>query len=151
MEVTSVSDARAGLSRIIATFRDGSVAPVIIGSHRRPEAALLPFDRYRALTKASPTVIGLDRLRSLRPLIERLAAASHLEDVQVYGSVARGEQTELSDVDLLVTPRAEATMFDIAQFEIDMEMLLGVPVSVVSAAALNPEHDAAILHDAVRL
>jgi len=47
MEVTSVSDARAGLSRIIGSFRDGSVAPVIIGSHRRPEAVLVPFARSR--------------------------------------------------------------------------------------------------------
>lgn len=151
MEVTSVSDARVGLSRIIGSFRDGSVAPVIIGSHRRPEAVLVPFARYRALTAERATVVGLERLRELRSLIERLAAASHLDDVQVYGSIARGDQSELSDVDLLVTPRAEATMFDIAQFEIDMETLLGVPVSVLSAAALNSEHDAAILRDAVRL
>ena len=151
MEVTSVSDARAGLSRIIGSFRDGAVAPVVIGSHRRPEAVLVPFAHYRALTEERPTVIGLDRLRELRSLIERLAAASHLDDVQVYGSIARGEQSELSDVDLLVTPRAQATMFDIAQFEIDMETLLGVQVSVVSTAALTSEHDAAILRDAVRL
>jgi predicted nucleotidyltransferase len=151
MDVTSVSDARAGLSRIIGSFREGSAVPVIIGSHRRPEAVLLPFARYRALTEEKPTAIGLDRLRELRSLIQRLASASHLDDVQVYGSIARGDQTELSDVDLLVTPRAEATMFDIAQFEIDMETLLGVPVSVVSAAALRPERDAAILREAVRL
>ncbi len=151
MQVTSVSDARAGLSRIIGSFRDGSDEPVIIGSHRRPQAVLLPYDRFLALTEAGPAKIGLDRLRAQRALIDRLAALSHLGDVQVYGSIARGDQTELSDVDLLVTPHADATLFDVAQFEIDMEALLGVPVSVVSAAALNPEHDAMILREAVRL
>ncbi|WP_235282395.1 nucleotidyltransferase family protein [Microbacterium sp. SA39] len=103
------------------------------------------------MTEGRSTTIGLDRLRAQRMLIERLAALSHLGDVQVYGSIARGDQNELSDVDLLVTPDADATLFDVAQFEIDMEALLGVPVSVMSAAALNSERDATILQEAVRL
>ncbi|WP_186324399.1 nucleotidyltransferase family protein [Microbacterium paludicola] len=84
-------------------------------------------------------------------MIERLAQAAHLEGVQVYGSVARGEQTADSDLDLLVTPMEGATLFDVAQFEMDMEVLLGVPVSAVSLASLDEKRDAGILNEAVPL
>lgn len=152
MDVMPVAEARAGLSRLLADFRSqDDVEVVVIGSHRRPEVALLPYGRYRALTQhrdAQP--VTLARLRQLKNVIERLAAASHLEDVRVYGSVARGDESSESDVDLLVTPTAEATLFDIAEFELDLESILGVPVSAVSTASLD-DRDRRMLDEALRL
>lgn len=152
MEVTSVADARAGLSRLIARLRDDPAAgPITIGSHRKPEVVLLSVDGYRRLSAREPSRITFERLRQLKPVIDRLAQAAHLGAVQVYGSIARGDQTADSDLDLLVTPTADATLFDIAQFEMDMEVLLGIPVSAVSLASLDAERDARILSEAVPL
>lgn len=152
MSVMSVADARAGFSGLVAHFReDPDAAPVTIGSHRRPEVVLLSRDAYESLASSSGQGVSLSRLRRLRPLIERLAEVAHLGEVRVYGSVARGEQTAGSDIDLLVTPHPDATLFDIAQFELDLEALLGVPVSAMSDAALDPVRDAQILHEAVVL
>jgi predicted nucleotidyltransferase len=39
-------------------------------------------------------------LRAKRNLIERIASLSPLSDVRAFGSVARGEETATSDVDL---------------------------------------------------
>ncbi|MFA4896956.1 MULTISPECIES: nucleotidyltransferase domain-containing protein [Microbacterium] len=151
MEVLSVADARAGLSRLIAGLRDNpAAAPVAIGSHRKPEAVLLSVDEYQRVSDREPARITVERLRQLGPLIERLAQAAHLRDVQVYGSVARGDQAADSDLDLLVTAD-DATLFDIAQFEMDIEMLVGVPVSAVSVASLDRKRDARILNEAVLL
>jgi predicted nucleotidyltransferase len=152
MDVMPVAEARAGLSRLLADFRSqDDVEVVVIGSHRRPEAALLPYGRYRALIQHRDVQqVSLARLRELKSVIGRLAAASHLEDVRVYGSVARGDESSGSDVDLLVTPTAEATLFDIAEFELDLESILGVPVSAVSTASLD-DRDRRMLDEAVRL
>lgn len=152
MDVTPIAEARSGLSQILADFRRGAdPAPVVIGSHRRPEAVILPFDVYLRLSESAPVVVDLSRLRELRPVIERLAEASHLSDVRVFGSVARGDQTPDSDVDLLVAPADDATLFDVARFELDMEALLGVPVRAVSENALDASRDERLLRDLVSL
>lgn len=152
MDVIPVAEARSGLSRLLGGFRrDESAEPVVIGSHRKPEAVLVPFERYQRLSSATSDSVGLDRLRSLKPVIERLAEASKLSDVRVFGSVARGEQRPDSDVDLLVAPSVEATLFDVARFELDMESLLGVPVSAVPITALDAARDQRLLRDAVAL
>ncbi|MGL3148961.1 type II toxin-antitoxin system Phd/YefM family antitoxin [Microbacterium sp. A82] len=152
MEVISVADARSGLSALIAGFREApDAAPVTVGSHRRPEVVLLSLETYRRLTAQSEPVVSLERLRQLKPVIERLAHAARLELVQVYGSVARGEQADGSDLDLLVTAASDATLFDIAQFEMDMEVLVGTPVSALSVASLDDKRDATILREAVPL
>ena len=153
MSVISIADARAGLSRLIADLRDDpSAEPVIIGSHRKPEVVLLSVEGYRRISdRPRREEVTLERLRRLKPVIERLAGAAHLGGVRVYGSVARGDQTSTSDLDLLVTPGQEATLFDIAQFEMDVEVLLGIPVSAVSSASLEADRDARILDEAVSL
>jgi predicted nucleotidyltransferase len=69
----------------------------------------------------------------------------------VFGSVARGDDTEQSDVDLLVDPEPDASLFDLAQFELDLESLLDRPVDVVSRRSLDPERDRAVLNEAVEL
>ncbi|MGO2932395.1 nucleotidyltransferase domain-containing protein [Microbacterium sp.] len=152
MEVISVADARAGLSQLIAGLRnDPSAAPVTIGSHRKPEVVLLSIAGYQRIAAQTSARVSMEHLRHLKPVIERLAHAAHLDDVRVYGSVARGDQHADSDLDLLVTPADEATLFDIAQFEMDMEVLIGVPVTAISVASLDKRRDAALLDEAMSL
>lgn len=151
MDVTPIAEARASLSKLIDRLAaDAASAPVVIGAHRRPEAVLVSLDQYRRMSAPAP-VPTLDRLRELRRVIDRLAHAANLSDVRVFGSVARGDQRSDSDVDLLVTPQPGATLFDLAQFELDMEVLLGVPVSAVSTASLDERRDARMLEDAAPL
>ena len=49
--VLSVSEAREELSRALARFRreGASAAPVVLGSHRKPEAVVIPFAAYVGL------------------------------------------------------------------------------------------------------
>ncbi|TQL47155.1 putative nucleotidyltransferase [Homoserinimonas aerilata] len=153
--VTTVADARSGLSQILRTFRlaPRSASPVTIGSHRRPESVLVPFEQFRSLARGSATAAGtlLDELQARGKLIRRLAALNNITEVSVFGSVARRAENELSDVDLLVTPSTNASLFDLAQFEIDMEQLIGRDVDVVSRHPLDPVRDSTILNEAVPL
>jgi predicted nucleotidyltransferase len=151
--VTTVAQARDDLSRVLRRFRTGDGEPVVLGSHRRPEAVIMPYETYVANRSAinAPTAPTLEDLRRRRRLILRLATLSRLEGVRVTGSVARGDATAESDIDLIVDPQSGASLLDLAQFADDLEQLLGRPVDVLSARTLDPITDAALLADAVPL
>jgi predicted nucleotidyltransferase len=78
--------------------------------------------------------------------ILEIAAASGLSNVRVFGSVARGEDTVTSDIDLLVTPGPKTSLLDISGFLLEVKDLTGCDVSVVSDRAV-PE-DSEILREA---
>lgn len=148
--VTTVALARDDLSRILRRFRAGDLKPVVLGSHRRPEAVIVPYSSYRAPSPSNeaPT---LDDLRQKRRLIMRLAELANLEFVRVTGSVARGEAEPESDIDLIVDPQPGASLLDLAQFADDLEQLVGRPIDVLSSRSLDPVTDSALFADAVPL
>ena len=76
----------------------------------------------------------------------RLVIASHrTRNARVFGSVARGEDTDTSDLDILVDPTAETTLLDIGAIRHELRALLGVPVDVVTPKALPENVLAAVL------
>jgi predicted nucleotidyltransferase len=77
------------------------------------------------------------------------AARNHIANVRVFGSVARNEDTLLSDIDLLVTPAPGATLLDMVGFAAEVEAMLGYPVDVVSDRGIEP--DSVIFRDALSL
>lgn len=85
-----------------------------------------------------------------RAEVLRLAAANRARDVRVFGSIARGEDTPDSDIDLLVSFEEGADVFDQAALLCDLMDLLGRHVDVVSERALK-ERDAVIRREAVPL
>lgn len=152
--VTTVAQARDDLSRVLRRFRNGDLEPLVLGSHRKPEAVILSYEQYLAAAGSgglAPDVPTIDDLRQRRRLIMRLAGLAKIDAVRVTGSVARGDATVGSDIDLIVDPQPTASLLDLAQFADDLEQLLGHPVDVVSARALDPETDGALLADAVAL
>jgi len=70
--------------------------------------------------------------------------------VRVFGSVARGEASQSSDIDLLVDFESGSSLFDLLHLTEELEQLLGHPVDVVSAGGLR-ERDQRILAEAVEL
>ena len=56
--------------------------------------------------------------------------------VRVFGSVLHGEDTEDSDLDLLVEPISETTLFDIGAIQYELKKLLGISVDVLTPGAL---------------
>ena len=92
-----------------------------------------------------------DRLIEMREVITRTAAASGAHDVRVFGSVARGEDHDQSDIDFLVTLESGRTLLDLARLEEQLEALLGRPVDVVTENGLRERIRASALHEAVRV
>ena len=128
----------AGLSQRGLAARAGVPQPNIAAyesGRRIPSAATL--ERLLAAT-AVPNMV---RLRELRDEILALGARRRLDEVRVFGSVARGTAGVASDVDLLVHPTAGASVFDLAGFGDEVAELLGVPVDVVSDRGDGPRMD----------
>jgi predicted nucleotidyltransferase/DNA-binding XRE family transcriptional regulator len=76
-----------------------------------------------------------------REAVQHIAARDHLLAVRVFGSVARGDDTLSSDIDLLVTPTPETTLLDLADFQVEVESLTGYRVDVVTDRGLDPDSD----------
>lgn len=90
-----------------------------------------------------------DRLPELREEIRRAAADSGAHDVRVFGSVARGEERDDSDVDILVALDAGRSLLDLARLELRLERLLGRRVDVVTEAGLREPVRAAAVREAI--
>ncbi len=94
-----------------------------------------------------PSQILQQRRRDIRRLMERYPM---LRNLRVCGSVARGEDSEGSDVDFLVEPAPGASLFDMGGLREDLVDLLGVPVDIVSVnGRMDAEIKAAMLREAV--
>ena len=61
--------------------------------------------------------------------------------MSVFGSVARGNENESSDIDFLVEFEPGSTLFDLLHLGDELEHLLDVPVDVVSAGGLKDRDD----------
>ena len=75
-----------------------------------------------------------------------------VERVSVFGSVARNEAGEDSDVDILVefTPGVRVGMFEFLDIQETLSRLLGAEVDLATPASLHPGLRDAILAEAVR-
>lgn len=91
------------------------------------------------------------RVREHRDEILRVAAHHGAGNVLLFGSVARGEDTPESDVDLLVDVTGQTTPWFPGSLTADLEELLGRRVQVVIRRSLSPLIREDVLREAVPL
>ena len=83
-------------------------------------------------------MVSLDTLRAeRRGEILRLAQQRGAHSVRVFGSVARGEANENSDLDLLVAWEPGRSLMDHAGLVQDLQELLGMKVHVGTEKSLH--------------
>jgi predicted nucleotidyltransferase len=75
-------------------------------------------------------------LKDKREEILNLAAKHGAYNVRVFGSAARGEAGEDSDIDLLVEFEPDRSLLDHAALVLDLEEILGRKVDVVTEKGL---------------
>lgn len=75
-------------------------------------------------------------LHTHRDAIRAIALSHRVTNVRVFGSVVHGDDTETSDLDILVEPTPETTLMDIAKIQLELGQLLGIPVDVLTPKGL---------------
>ena len=90
-------------------------------------------------------------LEARRDEIKGIVARHHGRSVAVFGSVARGDETVGSDIDLLVEFEAGTRPFAILALGADLEDALGVKVDVGTPESLRDRVRAEVLAEAIPL
>ncbi len=86
-----------------------------------------------------------EALAANRDAIRRVVESHHARNARVFGSVLRGQDTDGSDLDLLIDPTPDTTLFDIGALRYELGQLLGVPVDVLTPNALPDNFRASVL------
>ena len=79
-----------------------------------------------------------DLVTARRQEILDAAARHHGRTVRIFGSVARGDATDRSDVDFLVDFDDDSSLFDLIHLSQELEELRGRRVDVISTGGLKP-------------
>jgi len=95
--------------------------------------------------------VNLKQLQQYRLKIIELARKYHSNNIRVFGSVAKGENTESSDVDFLIDPDPQQDLFDVIRLRRSLQELLKCDVDIVHSTALHHSIKQEILESAVRL
>ncbi len=90
-------------------------------------------------------------LRTKREDILSIAAQYGAYNVRIFGSVARGEADEKSDIDFLVNMESGRSLFDLGGLLSDLEDLLGCNVDVVTEDGLRDRIRNRVLNEAIAL
>ncbi|MGV8883631.1 MAG: nucleotidyltransferase domain-containing protein [Rhodoglobus sp.] len=151
--VLGIAEARSSLPAIVDGLLGKQFDEVVIGSHRRQEAVIVSFDTFQSLTSARSHTVDLRAIQSKSQLVARLGDSRGLRNIAVFGSMARGDHRDDSDIDLLVDADAGTTYFDIAGFESDLEQLFDRAVDVIPRGSLrlDRESDRKIIEQAILL
>ena len=90
----------------------------------------------------------LDRLRAEAPVLRK---KYRLESLAVFGSMARGDDREGSDVDILVTFQGRADFDRFMGLKLDLEDLFERRVDLGTPETLRPEMRAAVERDLIHV
>ncbi|MDD2472599.1 MULTISPECIES: nucleotidyltransferase family protein [unclassified Methanoculleus] len=93
----------------------------------------------------------MDLIRKKRSRILVIAERHGITNLQVFGSVARGETGPESDLDLLVELEPGRSLLDHIALIQDLEKVLGCRVDVVTETALKERYRKRVLSEAVLL
>ena len=91
-----------------------------------------------------PSVLLADK----KVIVRELIARSRATNPRIFGSVVRGDDTEGSDLDLLVDALPGATLFDLGGLQDELEAVLGTRVDIRTPGDLPERIRAQVLREA---
>jgi uncharacterized protein len=88
-------------------------------------------------------------LQTHRAAIRHIVSTHRASNPRVFGSALHGNDTDQSDLDILIDPSADTTLMDVAGIQVELEALLGVAVDVLTPRALPEKFRGIVLAEAV--
>lgn len=92
--------------------------------------------------------MDFDQLKKQKKSIISIAKRHGAFDVRVFGSVARGESLDNSDIDFLVKLESGRSLLDLAKAKRELQHVLGRKVDIVTEAGLRPRIKNEVLQQA---
>lgn len=83
----------------------------------------------------------IEELKQAKQKLYQIAARHGISRVFVFGSVARGESTDVSDIDFLIEIDEGVSALGIGAFQCEVQRLLGIHVDVIPTFALQEVED----------
>jgi predicted nucleotidyltransferase len=83
----------------------------------------------------------IDEIKKVKQQLHKIAAKYGILKVYVFGSVARGESNDVSDVDFLIEMDDNVSAFNVGAFQYEVQQLLGVKIDVIPTFALKRVDD----------
>lgn len=140
MERTALSKIETGRRRV-GSLELGRIA----------EALRLPAERLLREDSKHSDPDPLTTFRSQREAIVRICLEHGASLPRLFGSIARGEATPESDVDILVEMEPGRSLLDQAALLVELRELLGRDVDVVTTDGLRPRIRDRVMDEAVAL
>jgi hypothetical protein len=84
-------------------------------------------------------------------LVRQITAKFHPTLIGVFGSYARNEQVEGSDLDILIDFSEQINLLDLIGLEEELSAALQLDVDLVTVASVNPLLEKYILGDVIRI
>ena len=88
-------------------------------------------------------------LNAHRAEIRLIIEAHHATNGRIFGSVATSTDLDGSDLDVLIDPSSETTLFDIGAIRYKLKQLLGVTVVVLTPNALPDKFRSSVIAGAI--
>jgi len=85
----------------------------------------------------------------IRETIKSTLEKYNLKSVSIFGSYARGEENENSDLDILISLNDDLNLLEIIGMEQELEDILGMKVQIITDRSIKPQLKEYIYHDLI--
>lgn len=87
----------------------------------------------------------LEEIKNKKQQLYQIAAKHGISRIYVFGSVARGESKDVSDVDFLIEMDENVSAFGVGAFQYEVQQLLEIQIDVIPTFALQNVEDQAFV------
>lgn len=82
--------------------------------------------------------LSRDKLEEIKDIIIKVLKKHNVKRAAIFGSVARGEVTEESDIDIVIEFEGRKSLLDLVDLKLELQELLGKKVDVITYNSINP-------------
>ena len=99
----------------------------------------------------TPSITNPEFVFQANKIANYLESQMRIERAWIFGSLSRGEQHELSDIDLMIEPSSEwsITLFDLAELQFQLQKITRKKIDLIMMGAPLPEIETRINHDKI--
>jgi len=88
---------------------------------------------------------------AIKSIVVPILVRNDVQRAAIFGSLARGDACEGSDLDLLVEFKVQKGLFDFIGLQMELESALGRKVDLVTYRSISPDFQEAIMNEQITI